>query len=334
MNLSAELQSKIDLKTKPLGSLGFLETIAHKIGSIQNTLSPKLINPTLIVFAADHGIASHGVSAYPPEVTHQMVLNFLNKGAAINVFCNQNNIDLKIVDAGVNFDFELNEKLIIQKIRSGSRSSLHEPAMTLEEFQYSLKAGENLVDKIAENGSNIIGFGEMGIGNTSAASLIMSRLFDIKIEDCIGKGTGVENELLQNKINILKQVVDKHPNVTDPMAVAQTFGGLEISQMIGAMQSAYNNKMTIMIDGFIATSAISVLAKIDANILNHCIFCHVSDEKAHQLLLENLNQRAILNLNMRVGEGTGCAVAFPIIQSAVNFLNQMASFEQANVSNK
>lgn len=334
MNLSSQLQQKIDLKTKPLGALGFLEQVAYKIGMIQQTLSPKLLKPTLIVFAADHGLARHGISAYPQEVTHQMVLNFLNDGAAINVFCNQNNIELKIVDAGVNFDFEPNNRLLIQKIRLGSRNTLEESAMTIDEFNFCLNAGKQTVDNIAASGCNIIGFGEMGIGNTSAASLMMSQLFNLDIIDCVGRGTGVDDEHLQYKINTLEKVIQKHSNIHHPFEIARTFGGLEITQMIGAMQSAFQHNMTIMIDGFIATAAIAVLSKSHPKILNHCIFCHVSDEKAHQLLLEKLEQRAVLNLNMRVGEGTGCAIAYPIIQSAVNFLNQMASFEQANVSNK
>lgn len=332
--LADELQHKIDFKTKPLGALGFLENLAHKIGMVQQTTSPKLIKPHMVVFAADHGIATAGVSAYPQEVTYQMVMNFLGGGAAINVFCKQNNIDIKIVDAGVNFDFPEGLNLIHKKVRKSSRNMLDEPAMTSEEYQQALENGKSVVKEIAENGSNVIGFGEMGIGNTSASSLMMSQLFDIPIENCVGRGTGLNDSQLQNKIDTLSKAIEKYPHLKTADEIAQTFGGLEIAQMIGAMQEAYHQNMLILIDGFIATVAISVLFKKSTGILNNCIFCHVSDEFAHIKLLELLNQKALLNLNLRVGEGTGCALAYPIIQSAVNFLNEMSSFEDANVSNK
>jgi len=332
--LSNELQHKIDFKTKPLGALGFLEQLAHKIGMVQQTTSPKLIKPHMVVFAADHGIATAGVSAYPQEVTYQMVMNFLGGGAAINVFCKQNQIDIKIVDAGVNFDFPEGLHLIDKKVRKSSRNILEEPAMTAEEYRQALESGQSVVEEIAETGCNIIGFGEMGIGNTSASSLIMSRLFDIPIADCAGRGTGLNDSQLQNKINILSKALEKYPDIKSGDEIAQTFGGLEIAQMMGAMEEAYRQNMLILIDGFIATVAISVLFKKNPEIVNNCIFCHVSDEYAHIKLLELLGQKALLNLNLRVGEGTGCALAYPIIQSAVNFLNEMSSFEDANVSNK
>lgn len=332
--LTTELQHKIDFKTKPLGALGHLEHLAHKIGMVQNTTSPQLCNPHMVVFAADHGIATAGVSAYPQEVTYQMVMNFLGGGAAINVFCRQQGINIKIVDAGVNFDFPEGLKLIDKKIRKSSRNMLEEPAMTSEEYQQALDNGRSVVAEIAETGCNIIGFGEMGIGNTSASSLMMSKLFNLPIISCIGRGTGLNDDQLQNKINILSAAIEKYPNVTAPDEVAQTFGGLEIAQMIGAMEEAYRQNMLIMVDGFIATVAMATAWKKNPEILKNSIFCHVSDENAHLQLLELLGQKALLNLNLRLGEGTGCALAYPIIQSAVNFLNEMSSFEDAQVSNK
>lgn len=332
--LADELQHKIDFKTKPLGALGFLEQLAHKIGMVQQTTSPQLIKPHMVVFAADHGIATAGVSAYPQEVTYQMVMNFLGGGAAINVFCRQNGIDIKIVDAGVNFDFPEDLNLIDKKVRKSSRNILEEPAMTVEEYQSALENGKAVVEDIAQTGCNIIGFGEMGIGNTSASSLMMSQLFNIPIADCVGRGTGLNDAQLQNKIDLLSKSIEKYPNLETVDEVARTFGGLEIAQMMGAMEEAYRQNMLILIDGFIATVAISVLFKKNPEIVKNCIFCHVSDEYAHIKLLELLGQKALLNLNLRVGEGTGCALAYPLIQSAVNFLNEMSSFEDANVSNK
>lgn len=332
--LTTELQHTIDFKTKPLGALGHLEHLAYKIGMVQNTISPQLLKPHMIVFAADHGIATAGVSAYPQEVTYQMVMNFLGGGAAINVFCRQHGIEIKIVDAGVNFDFPEGLNLIDKKVRKSSRNILEEPAMTPEEYQQALKNGKSIVAEIAETGCNIIGFGEMGIGNTSASSLMMSQLFDIPVVNCIGRGTGLNDDQLQNKINILSSAIQKYPDLTTPDEVAQTFGGLEITQMIGAMEEAFHQNMLIMVDGFIATVAIATAWKKNPDIVKNCIFCHVSDESAHLQLLELLGEKALLNLNLRLGEGTGCALAYPLIQSAVNFLNEMSSFEDAHVSNK
>ena len=332
--LANELQHKIDFKTKPLGALGHLESLAHKIGMVQKTVSPKLLHPHIVVFAADHGIASAGVSAYPQEVTYQMVMNFLSGGAAINVFCRQQGIEIRIVDAGVNFDFPEGLELINKKVRKSSRNMLEEPAMTEDEYQQALENGRSVVSEIAETGCNIIGFGEMGIGNTSASSLMMSRLFDLPAADCIGRGTGLDDEQLQRKISILSEVLQQYPHIQTADEVAQTFGGLEIVQMMGAMEEAFKQGMLIMVDGFIASMAIAAASKKNPEMLKNCIFCHVSDENAHQKLLELLGQKALLNLNLRLGEGTGCALAYPLIQSAVNFLNEMSSFEDAHVSNK
>lgn len=332
--LSSELQHKIDFKTKPLGALGHLEHIAHKIGMVQKTASPQLLNPHMVVFAADHGIARAGVSAYPQEVTYQMVMNFLGGGAAINVFCRQNNIKIKIVDAGVNFDFPEGLDLVDKKVRKSSRNILEEPAMTPEEYQQALKNGKTVVNDIAKKGCNIIGFGEMGIGNTSASSLMMSKLFDIPITNCIGRGTGLNDHQLDNKVSILKEAIEKYPAEMTEDEIAQTFGGLEIAQMIGAIEEAYHHNMLIMVDGFIATVAVATVWKKNPEVLNNCIFCHVSNENAHPQLLGLMREQAILNLNLRLGEGTGCALAYPIIQSAVNFLNEMSSFEDAHISNK
>lgn len=334
MDIRSALRHKIDHKTKPLGALGLLESIALQIGVIQQTESPQLIEPHIVVFAADHGIANEGVSAYPPEVTRQMVLNFLNGGAAINVFCKQNSISLKIVDAGILADIDTHPDLIVSKIRCGSRNMLQEKAMTEDEMKFSLNSGAEIVRDIAKTSCNLIGFGEMGIGNTSSASLLMARIFGLSIEDCVGKGTGVNNEQFLHKIAMLQKVSAQYPDTKDIYDIMQTFGGLEIVQMTGAMLEAKRQNMIILIDGFIATVALACAAQIDSEITHNCIFCHESEEKAHGHLLKLLEQRPVLQLNMRLGEGTGCAVAYPIIQSAVSFLNQMASFESANVSNK
>ena len=325
------LQEKIDNKTKPLGALGELEKLALQIGNIQNSLNPKLSNPTILVFAGDHGI--EGVSAFPSEVTAQMVFNFLQGGAAINVFCQQHDIAIKIIDAGVNYDFQSQSELIDAKIAKGTKNYLHDAAMTMAELDLCFDKSSEIVETVYQGGCNIIGFGEMGIANTSSASLIMNQLSGIALEKCVGRGTGLSDEQLQNKLKILTQAQNKHPNLTMPKQILATFGGFEIAQICGAMLAAYQKNMLLMIDGFIASAAFLVAQNIEPKIQQNAIFCHLSDESGHKLLLDYLKAKPLLQLGMRLGEGTGCAVAYPIINSAVSFLNNMASFDSAGVSN-
>lgn len=329
-----KLQEKIDLKTKPLGSLGYLEKLALQIGTIQNTLSPNLQKPTIAVFAADHGIANEGVSAYPSEVTYQMVKNILNGGAAINVFCKQNNIDIQLVDAGVNFDFNNYNSLVNAKIAKGTDNFLYKKAMTEQQLEQCFYHGEKIIDQLFASNCNVVGFGELGIGNTASAAILMSYLCKLPLEDCVGKGTGFTEQHLQKKINILKQAQQFHGEISDVKEIVRTFAGFEIAQIAAAITQAYKKNMLILIDGFTVTIAFLIAYKINPNVIKNAIFCHVSGEKGHRKLLDYLGVEAILNLGLRVGEGTGCAVAYPIIVSAVEFLNNMASFESANVSNK
>jgi nicotinate-nucleotide--dimethylbenzimidazole phosphoribosyltransferase len=332
--LQNELQEKINFKTKPIGALGSLEKIAMQIGLIQNTTTPVLSKPTIIVFAGDHGIATTGkVSPYPQEVTQQMVFNFLQGGAAINVFCKQNNILLNIVDAGVNADFEAHPQLTNAKIAKGTQDYSTTKAMTSEQCQEALEEGRQLVRKVYSEGCNVIGFGEMGISNTSSAALLMSYFTNTPIENCVGRGTGVDDKGLQTKIDTLREVYNLHIEaISTPMEALTAFGGFEIVMMCGAMLEAASLKMTLLIDGFIVTAALLAAHAMESDILDYCIFCHNSGEQGHQKMLEFLNAEPLLNLGLRLGEGTGCAVAFPIIQSSVNFLNEMATFKSANVS--
>lgn len=337
-NVSAEfeaaLQSKIDNKTKPTGSLGTLEVLAKQIGMVFKTLEPKIIQPNIVVFAADHGIANHGVSAYPQDVTRQMVTNFLEGGAAINVFCRQNDITLSIVDSGVNYDFSPNSNLISAKIDRGTKSFLHGPAMSKEQLQLCFEKGSEIVSGIAKKGSNCIGFGEMGIGNTSTASVLMSVITGIPIEDCVGKGTGVNDEKLRFKSEILRKAIDAYDGSDALEEKLAYFGGFEILQMTGGMLEAYKNNMLILVDGFICSVAFLIAYQKNPSIIDNAIFSHQSAEQAHIKLLNYLKVKAILQLDLRLGEGTGCAIAFPVVKSAVAFLNEMASFESAGVSNK
>ena len=332
--LAQKLQHKIDYKTKPEGALGLLEKLALQIGMVFKTETPQIKNPHIIVFAADHGIANHGVSAYPQEVTRQMITNFLEGGAAINVFCKQHNIALEIVDAGVNYDFPTNTNLIDKKVAKGTQSFLQTAAMSHTEMELCLKNGAAIVNEIYQKGSNCIGFGEMGIGNTSTASVLLSVLTPFTIEACVGKGTGVANEKLENKIKILSKAIQNYNGTQNLNDLLTYFGGFEIVQMAGGMLQAYKNNMLILVDGFISSVAFLIAYKKNPAIKTNAIFCHCSEEKAHKTLLNYLEVEPILHLKMRLGEGSGCAIAFPIIQSAVTFLNEMASFESAGVSNK
>ncbi|MFK7048794.1 nicotinate-nucleotide--dimethylbenzimidazole phosphoribosyltransferase [Flavobacterium columnare] len=332
MSLIEKLQHKIDFKTKPLGSLGQLEKIALQIGQVFNTLTPEIRNPHILVFAADHGIAKEGVSAYPAEVTPQMVLNFVNGGAAINVFSKQNGLTLKVIDAGVNFDFDDSLPIIHQKVGKGTKSFLEQAAMSVDQLKDCLQKGKQIVQEIYEKGSNCVGFGEMGIGNTATSSILMSILTKIPIQDCVGSGTGVVNEALDKKISILKSALEKYKTSEVLDEKLAHFGGFEIYQMAGGILQAFENNMLILVDGFISSVAFLVAYTYQPKILKNTLFCHCSQEKAHKALLNHLNVKALLDLELRLGEGTGVALAFPIIQSAVNFLNQMASFEEAGVS--
>jgi nicotinate-nucleotide--dimethylbenzimidazole phosphoribosyltransferase len=327
-----QIQHAIDTKTKPLGALGKLEAIAFQIAKIQQTLTPELVNPSILTFAGDHGAANAGVSAYPQEVTFQMVMNFLQGGAAINVFCQQNAIALQVVDAGVNFDFEDAPGLINAKIAHGTANYIEEPAMTQGQLNACLEKATDIVAEIAAGGCNVIGFGEMGIGNTASASLIMSAICKLPIERCVGRGTGLDDAGLDRKLGLLTEAQAKHSEMSDPHQILQTFGGFEVAQICGSMLAAKQHNMVIMVDGFIATASYLIAQSINPEISENAIFCHTSNESGHQLMLDYLKAEPLVNLGMRLGEGTGCAVAYPLIKSAVAFLNGMASFESAGVS--
>jgi len=333
--LKDALIHKINQKTKPLGALGLLESIALQIGLIQNTLTPELRNPTVLIFAGDHGVVEAGVSPYPQAVTAQMVLNFLQGGAAINVFARQNNMQLRVVDAGVNHTFEHHPNLIHAKVGYGTKNFLLEPAMSLAQCEQALAAGAALAEKEISAGCNVLGFGEMGIGNTSSASCLMSVLCDLPIEQCVGRGTGFDDIGLAKKTATLKQALESHQlNEADAMQVLATFGGFEIAMMAGAMLGAAQQKSVLLIDGFIATSALLVAYHLQPNILQYCIFAHCSGEAGHRQLLAHFDAEPLLDAGLRLGEGTGAVLAYPMVQAAVNFLNEMASFKSAGVSEK
>lgn len=338
-SLKRALQDKIDQKTKPLDALGRIETIALQIGLVQNTLEPRFTKPSIVVFAGDHGVTEEGVSAFPSAVTAQMVLNFLSGGAAINVFAAQNGIGLKIVDAGVNFDFAAHDELVDLKIGRGTNNFVRQAAMTAEQCDRALQGGAGIVTDLHREGSNVVGFGEMGIGNTSSAALIMSLLCHLPVERCVGAGAGLDSAGVRRKIVVLEKARMRFANTarSDPPSVTDVLrevGGFEIVMICGAMLRAAELRMTVLVDGFIATAALLAASRIDENVVGYCIFTHRSDEQGHSLMLQQLEAQPLLDLGLRLGEGTGPALCFPLVQSAVNFLNSMATFDSAGVSGK
>jgi len=329
--LADQLDKAINNKTKPLGSLGILETLAKKIGLIQATRDIALHAPAILVFAADHSVVAEGISAYPQDVTWQMVENFLAGGAAINVFAHQNGCALQVIDAGVNHAFGPRDGLLDRKLANGTHNFAQEPAMSRATCHAALDVGMALAAQLE---GNVVGFGEMGIGNTTAAAALMHKLTGIPVAQCVGAGTGLSADGVLHKQHVIEAAVAKHASVSEPLDVLATFGGLEIAMMAGAMLKAAELRKVLLIDGFIVTSALLVAARLQPAILDYCVFAHCSDEQGHQQMLAALGAQPLLSLGLRLGEGTGCALALPLLHAAVNFLNRMATFESAQVSEK
>ncbi|HXO77393.1 MAG TPA: nicotinate-nucleotide--dimethylbenzimidazole phosphoribosyltransferase, partial [Puia sp.] len=296
VDLQQKLQHQIDNKTKPQGALGRLEEIALQTGIIQGTMHPQLMRPHIVVFAGDHGIAATGlVNPYPQSVTAQMVLNFITGGAAINVFCRQHNIGLTVVDAGVNFDFDdslFAGKLLSRKIGHGTRNYLEDEAMNAEDVTRAMEEGKSIVEDLSARGCNCIGFGEMGIGNTSSASLIMSFITGAPVEECAGRGTGVNDEQLERKKETLREAFRLHlpaiAAIPEAQTILQHVGGFEIAMMTGAYLKAAELKMVILVDGFITTSALLLARLVNPDILDNCFFSHTSAESGHARMLDYL----------------------------------------------
>ena len=327
--LSDALDAAINNKTKPLGSLGQLEVLAKQLGLIQKSTRPVVSKPAILVFAGDHGVVAESVSAYPQSVTWQMVENFLANGAAINVFARQNGCELHVVDAGVNHDFGRRAGLISRKVGYGTRNFAVQPAMTREECSTAMRHGMDLIGALK---GNVVGFGEMGIGNTSAAAALMHKLTAVPVASCVGAGAGLSEGGIAHKRDVIDRAVRLHAHAEDPLEVLAAFGGFEIAMMAGAMLAAAERGMVLLIDGFIVTSALLVAARLQPAILDYCVFSHCSDEQGHRQMLESLKVRPLLQLGMRLGEGSACALALPLLHSAVNFLNEMATFDSAQVS--
>ncbi|KQV78354.1 nicotinate-nucleotide--dimethylbenzimidazole phosphoribosyltransferase [Rhizobacter sp. Root1221] len=329
--LQQRLRHRIDRKTKPLGALGRLESLAQFVGLVQGTEHPALHDPQMIVFAGDHGIAARGVSAYPSDVTWQMVENFLAGGAAVSVLARQHGLALTVVDAGVNHAFAPRPGLLDRKVASGTADMLAGPAMTAEQCAQALQAGGDVVRGLP---GNAVLLGEMGIGNTSSASLLLAMLTGEDLGECIGRGTGLDDEGLARKRSLLGQAMETHRAATSPLALMAAVGGFEIAMIAGAALQAAAERRLVVVDGFIAGAAVLWASRLVPALLGSCVWAHSSAEPGHRLMTKHLGVVPLLDLGLRLGEGSGAALAWPLIVSAVRILDEMASFESAGVSDK
>lgn len=331
-SIEDEIINKIDNLTKPKGSLGRLEELALRICLIQHTSTPELKNPHNVLFAGDHGILDEGVSVSPKEVTWQQLSHFSKGGAGINFLCNQHGFRLVLVDAGVDYDIPAGHGIIDMKVRRGTRNFLHGPAMTLEEFDQCVERGAQVVREIHSEGCNVISFGEMGSGNTSPSAMWMYCFTGIDLKRCIGAGAGLDNAGIRHKYEVLSQAAANYSGDDTPESKIAWFGGLEMAMALGGMLQAAELGMLIIVDGFIMTSVILAASQLYPAVMEYAVFGHQGDESGHKLMLEAMNVKAILHLDLRLGEGSGAVCAYPILESAVRMINHMDSFQSVNVT--
>ncbi|WP_407645082.1 nicotinate-nucleotide--dimethylbenzimidazole phosphoribosyltransferase [Diaphorobacter caeni] len=332
--LSARLQRRIDSKTKPLGALGRLEALAHRIGMILGTEEPVLREPQVLVCAADHGLAAKGVSAYPSDVTWQMVENFLAGGAAVSVLARQNGLALTVADCGVAREIPQREhrpgapRLVSCRVAAGTQDASVGPAMTMEQCEQALANGRMLVRDMP---GNALLLGEMGIGNTSVASLLLARLGGVSLAECTGAGTGLNAAGVARKLQVLEAALQANADAAGPLEALAALGGFEVATLCGAVLEAAAQRRVIVVDGFITTAAVLVASRLQPAVLERCVFAHRSGEPGHAHMLRLLKGEALLDMGLRLGEGSGAALAWPLLESACVFLREMASFESAGV---
>lgn len=325
----ALLQRRMDGKTKPVGSLGQIESLAIRIGLIQGRDDPVFQSPQLLIFAGDHGLASRGVSAYPSDITWQMVANYLDGGAAASVLARQHGLALTVVDVGVQHDFAPCAGLVRRKIAPGTADSSRGTAMTWLQCRQALEVGRDVVGALP---GNAVLLGEMGIGNSSAAALLLARLLGADLGCCVGAGTGLDEAGVARKRQVLAEVLSLHQDARTPLQALCAFGGFEVAALVGAMLQAAAERRTIVIDGLIVTAALLVAHALDPRVQQRCVFSHRSGEPGHDLMLRHLHAQPLLDLGMRLGEGSGAALAWPLIVSAARLLREMASFDSAGLS--
>ena len=333
-SIADSIQQKIDHLNKPKGSLGRLEELAMQVCLIQHTLSPSLNHPCHLLLGGDHGIEREGVSVSPREVTWQQMINFTHGGGGVNMFCRQHGFDLSIVDMGVDYDLSDVEGVINRKIARGTRNFLHEPAMSEEQFNLTIEVGCELVDDCAKKGCQILSVGEMGIANTSPSSIWMSLFGNIPLDECIGAGAGLSNPGIEHKRQVLNAAL-KHYNETmapSDVNAIRYFGGFEMVAAIGAMLRAAELGLIVLVDGFIMTACAIAAIRLYPAAQDYMIFTHCGDESGHRRMLDIVGAKPLLNLGLRLGEGTGALCAFPIIDSAVRMINEMNNFDTAKIT--
>lgn len=331
-NYRAPLQNKIDNLTKPKGSLGLLEELAMQIGMIQHTLSPKLCRPCNVLFGADHGVITEGVSVSPKEVTWQQMLHFGRGGAGISFLCRQHGFKLVVVDAGVDYDFPPEAGIIDAKVGRGTRNYLHESAMTPEEWDLCLRRGAEVVHRQHEEGTNIISFGEMGSGNTSSTSLWMHLLTGIPLAECVGAGAGLDTEGIRHKYDVLSRALANYSGGESVLEKLAWYGGYEMAMAVGGMLRAAELGMVVLVDGFIMTACMLAATRICPHVSEYAVYGHQGDESGHRRMLEALHAKPLLRLGLRLGEGSGAVCSYPIVDSAVRMVNEMDAFEKVDVT--
>ncbi|WP_018412574.1 nicotinate-nucleotide--dimethylbenzimidazole phosphoribosyltransferase [Methyloversatilis thermotolerans] len=335
-DLGPALQACLDGKTKPVGSLGRLESLALQIGQVFGTLVPEPGTGHLLVCAGDHGALrdarGRGLSAYPADVTWQMVENFLAGGAAINVLAREAGLALHVADCGVAHDFGTRPGLLACKVGHGTASWFDGPAMQDSECARALSNGADFARGLAAQGVRVLGFGEMGIGNTASASLLTHLLTGVAMDDCVGRGTGLDDAALAEKKRVLAALADGYRGEREAWSVLAAFGGFEIATMVGAMLAAAQSRMLLLVDGFISSAAALVGCAHAPALRHYCVFSHRSQERGHAIQLSHMQVQPLLDLDLRLGEGTGAALAWPLVRSAAAILRDMASFESAGVS--
>lgn len=329
--LRDKLVYKLNRKTKPIGALGQLEALALDLCLIQQTDVPAFRAPQAVVFGADHGVAAMGVSAYPQEVTAQMMRNMLDGGAAISVFARQHGFALTVVDGGVMEDLPEHPQLVKRRMALGTGNFAVVPAMNGQQACNALQAGCDVIRALP---GNVVAIGEIGIGNTSSAALITARMLDAPLNKLVGVGTGLDRDGLARKQLVLENALARHPRLDDAIGVLATFGGFEIGMMAGAFLQAASERRVILVDGFIASSALLLAERLVPAVRDYCVFAHRSAEPGHRLALEHFKALPLLDLEMRLGEGTGAVLAWPLVESAAALMREMASFESAGVSRR
>lgn len=331
------IQDKIDNLNKPKGSLGVLEELAMQVCLIQQTLTPSLASPCHLLLGGDHGIEREGVSVSPREVTWQQMINFTHGGGGVNMFCRQHGFRLRIVDVGVDYDFQIEDgelKIENHKIARGTKNFLYEPAMTEEEFDKAIQVGVDLVDDCISGGCRVLCIGEMGIGNTSPSSIWMSLLCNIPLDECIGAGAGLDTPGIHHKREVLAKAVARSTLNTQHsiLSILRYFGGFEMITAIGAMLRAAEQHLVILIDGFIMTACALAACHLYPAAQSYMVFGHCGDESGHRRMLDALHAKPLLSLGMRLGEGTGALCAFPILDSAVRMINEMNNFDNGKIT--